>query len=230
MRKMLSGNLPMQEDPFREYVQLWKREKFDKPIIILIGGNIGTGKSTFAEVLRQKFVHCNVVPTGIIRSILQTLVSEAKSPELFYHTYDLPKLYDGRKMSTIDKAIQGYEKQTRLVDKGIRSLVKFFESERQISIIEGNHILPSTTKELTKHINIIPVFFKNNDTNLYKETVSSSTHIRKLSKQQFAATKMIHDRIVKVAKKLDLPVFDIKEQSKALAYVGSRLKLLNGNK
>lgn len=214
-------------DQFAEYTKKWESGTFDKPLLILIGGHIGVGKSTFAETLNRRLTHATVTPTGVIRSILQTLTSEEQNPELFLHTYDLSSLYRNSPLTEEDKAVRGYEAQAQTVDKGVRSLVSFFESEGQMSILEGNHILPSTAKELSQHANIIPVFFANSDPILYEQTISGPTHRRRLSKNQLYTTRVIHDYITTQAINLGLPVFDIKNQHDALNYVSQKLKVMN---
>ena len=99
-----------------------------------------------------------------------------------------------------------------------------------MAILEGNHILPTTAKELAKDIYIIPVFFTNNDLELYRKTISGPTHKRNLSRKQVNATRAIHDSIAKQALQLGLPVFDITQQLAALEYINQRLKTLNGGR
>ena len=215
-------------DGFSLYNKAWREGKIKKPVIILIGGHIGTGKTTFAEKIKERLPYASLLTTAIIRAILQSLTSEKQTPELFKHTYDLIQLEDPR-LSITKKAIQGYRKQAQAVDRGLRKLVTFFESEGQLSIIEGNHILPYTTKELCARSNIISLFFESPDIKIYRETVSGPTHRRKMTSQQFKITKIHHDYIIKEALRCKQTIFKFGDTQSALEYVENKLAQLVKN-
>jgi len=71
------------------YNELWEQGEVSKPVVFLIGGYAGTGKSTLAKEITNYFKNINVLPTGIIRSILREYVSKESNPYLYAHTYNL---------------------------------------------------------------------------------------------------------------------------------------------
>lgn len=209
-------------DGFSFFNKAWEEGKIKKPVIILIGGHIGTGKTTFAEMLKSKIPHSSLITTAIIRSILQSLIPENALPELHMHTYDFPLRNKNAKLLQ-KEAIESFEVQAKAVDQGLKKLISFFESEKQLSIIEGNHILPSTVKKLQKRSNIISLFFKAPEDELYKKTISGQTHKREVSLEQFKIVRLIHDYLIFEAKRNKQILFCFGETKSAMDYIETKL-------
>ncbi len=209
-------------DNFLIFNKAWREGKIKKPVIILIGGHIGTGKTTFAEEIKERLPYASLLTTAIIRSILQSLIPETQAPELYKHTYDLAQLEDSN-LSVEERLIKGYETQAKVIDKGLRKLISFFESEGQLSIVEGNHILPRTTKELSRHNNIISLFFECPDTKIYRQTVSGLTHRRKISPTKFRTIRTLHDYIVREARAQGQAIFKLGDTKAASNYIEKKL-------
>ncbi len=209
-----------------EYNHLWSAGEIAEPLNVLVGGNIGTGKSTFTELLAKHLQHVNVLPTGIVRSVLQSLDLQTVAPELYGHSYELGKHVDEPSLSEIQKAVVAFERQLLLVDKAIRNILAFSKTEGQQYILDGNHVMPSTVAELQQTSNLIGLFFKTTSIDQYRKNVSGPTHQRQLTESQFEIVRALHDYIVEEAQKHNLPVFEYTEQEEALVYVSSQVALI----
>jgi|GEM_PF-2666652 len=211
---------------FAKYNQLWKAGEIAHPLCIMVGGNIGTGKSTLANQLLENLSYCNLLPTGIVRSILQSMDLASIFPELYGHSYQLNELIIDPNLSEEQKAVNAFEKQLGVVDKAIRRILDFSQSEGQQYILDGNHISPKTAREYADlQPNFIGVFFKTTDTVQYRENVSGPTHQRTLSSGEFMIVRAIHDYIITEAERYQLPVFEYNQQKEAMNYITSRIAL-----
>ena len=211
---------------FSKYNQLWKAGEIAHPLCIMVGGNIGTGKSTLANRLLENLSYCNLLPTGIVRSILQSMDLGSIFPELYGHSYQLNELVIDSALSEEQKAVVAFAKQLGVVDKAIRRILDFSQSEGQQYILDGNHISPRTAREYAdRQPNFIGVFFKTTDVNQYRENVSGPTHQRTLSGGEFMIVRAIHDFIVTEAEHYQLPVFEYNQQKEAMNYVTSRITI-----
>lgn len=212
------------DEIFNRYNSLWKAGKISHPLVVLIGGHIGTGKSTFTKLLEQHITNICSVPTGVIRSIQQANSTKEDNPILFNHSFDLYKLISDRALSNKERAIIGFQHQSEMIQGAISNIIHFSKSEGQQYIIEGNHILPSFIFENINKKNIIYLFFKTTDIAAYKRLVSGPTHRRSLTNDQFNITRDIHDYIVDEAQRFHLPLFEYDQQEKALKYVSEKLQ------
>lgn len=112
----------------------------DVPLIILIGGATGVGKSTVADGLARKLGTPRVVTTDAVREVLRGVVSRDAHPELHCSTFeagDLPA-FGG----AADPVIAGLLAQVRLVAAGMASLVSRALVEAVDIIVEGVHVVP----------------------------------------------------------------------------------------
>lgn len=200
---------------FSKLNELWNRGKVKEPIILLIGGYIGTGKSTFAKHVSENIDNITVLPTGIIRAIYQSIVSVDKYPEVFRHTYDFYNKTE---------ALSSFIKQVSIVQKGIERIVSFAYSEKQHYIIEGNHITPAFCIELAKKYPVISIFFKVNDKQKYTQTIIGPTHFREFNQTQLDIIYFLHDYFVNETEKFKLPLFNFDQTTEAIKYI---VKLLN---
>ncbi len=208
------------------YNRLWNERKIKVPLNILIGGNIGTGKSTFSRLLTKHLFHINVIPTGIIRSIIQSMDVQSQIPEIHRHTYQLVKIFGHLSISETQKVIKAFERQRLVIDNIIRKILEFSKTEGQQYIIDGNHVMAKTISQLKKTQHIIGVFFKTSSVDQYRLNVAGPTHQRQLTKKQFEMVLAIHDYLVAEAIRYDIPVFEYKEQNEALEYVASQVGVI----
>lgn len=213
-------------ETIKTYNLLWGEGKLKKPLNIMIGGNIGTGKSTFANLLTEHLHHINVLPTGIVRSVLQSLSLQDQMPELYGHSYQLGQLIDEPELSETERAVIAFDRQLTVIDKAIRQILEFSQTEGQQYILDGNHVKAQTVAELQAVINLIGVFFQTSDVNQYRKNISGPTHQRQLSEQQFEVVRALHDFLIAEANKYGLPVFEYNEQEAAFVYVASQIAIL----
>ena len=199
---------------FSKFNQLWNQGKIKNPLVLLIGGYIGTGKSTFAKQVSENIDNTTVLSTGILRAIYQSIMPVDKYPEVFRHTYDF---YNK------NEAFSYFTKQTSIVQKGIERIIAFAYSEKQHYIIEGNHVTPDFCVKMTEKYPVINVFFKVNNKEKYKKTITGSTHFRNLSDAQLNIVYFFHDYFVSEVGKHKLSIFNYDQTNEALKYVGEKL-------
>ena len=192
----------------------------------MIGGNIGTGKSTFAHLLTEHLRHINVLPTGIIRSVLQSLNLQDRAPELYGYSYQLGQLVDEPSLSESEKAVIGFERQLAVVDRAVRKILEFSRTEGQQYILDGNHVVARTIVDLQDKFNLVGVFFQTSNVEQYRKNISGPTHQRQLTPEEFEIVRTVHGHIISEAVKYGFPVFEYNEQDKALQYVASQVAII----
>jgi 2-phosphoglycerate kinase len=117
--------------------------KVNKPIIILMGGATGVGKSTVATMLAARLGITRQVSTDVIREVMRSLFARELVPVLYDSSFSA---YEALRTMPLpqetDKVIVGFLEQAAMVWVGIRALIERAVLERTNFIIEGAHVVP----------------------------------------------------------------------------------------
>lgn len=202
-----------------KFIKKWTRDQSLKPVIVLIGGYAGTGKSTLAQQISAVIGGAQIIPTGILRSVIQLHANKISQPELFLPSYDMHLLVEDEK--TPDVFI-GFEAQSQKVIEAVRSITDFMATEKQHLIIEGNHILPT---EVYSHSDclMIELYLGVRDPQLHQKMLGGITHRRDITHHQFDTARQLHDRLISDALASNKIVFWEDEHKLALDSVINRI-------
>lgn len=125
---------------FRRWTILKRK---DIPIIMLIGGTAGSGKSTVAQQVATRLGITRVTSTDLIRQVMRAFFSPALMPVLHHSSFDVPVggLVLPREAGH-DLGLLGYLEQSRQVSVGANAILERAERERVSTLIEGVHLVP----------------------------------------------------------------------------------------
>ena len=114
--------------------QRWQRvEHLDVPVVILIGGATGVGKSTIATQLAARLGIVRVVATDAIREVMRALhVSSFQADQAMREP----------PIRGVDALVVGFREQTAAVSVGINALIERAATEGTSIVIEGAHVVP----------------------------------------------------------------------------------------
>ena len=119
----------------------WVRRS-KKPVIILLGGATGTGKSTLAMELAYRLGVQWVTGTDMIRETMRTVLSADLVPGLHDHSFR-GMLVGGQVLSDPrERVLAGFRQQAAQVAVGVRAVIRRAVRENAGIIIEGTHIAP----------------------------------------------------------------------------------------
>lgn len=114
------------------------------PLIILIGGITGTGKSTLTNELAYKLNIVRTQSTDMMREIVRCYLPPKKSPTLSYSSFEA---WRGLKKSDVSASraelIDGFLSQFELVKQGLEATIFRAVKESHDLIVDGVHVLPS---------------------------------------------------------------------------------------
>jgi 2-phosphoglycerate kinase len=121
----------------------WREvERLDVPIVILIGGATGVGKSTIATQLAARLGIVRVVATDAIREVMRSMLSSELMPTLHTSSFESDSALREPPTSSADALILGFREQTAAVAVGIDALIDRAALEGTSIIIEGAHVVP----------------------------------------------------------------------------------------
>ena len=116
--------------------------RIDRPLIILIGGATGVGKSTVATQLAARLGITRIIPTDAIREVMRSMFSEELMPTLHTSSFDADHLVRHPLPRNADPVIIGYREQAAAVAVGAQALVRRAVAENTDLILEGAHLVP----------------------------------------------------------------------------------------
>ena len=119
----------------------WVRRS-EMPVIILIGGATGTGKSTLAMELASRLGVVWVTSTDMVRETMRTVLSPDLVPGLHDHSFRGIVLGGQVLSDPRERVLAGFQQQAGQVAVGVRAVIKRAIRENAHIIIEGTHIAP----------------------------------------------------------------------------------------
>jgi len=119
----------------------WVRNA-DAPVIILIGGATGTGKSTLAMELAYRLGVNWLVSTDMVRETMRTVLSSELVPGLHDHSFRGILLGGDVLSDPRERVLAGFHRQAAQVAVGVRAVIDRAMREHADIIIEGTHLAP----------------------------------------------------------------------------------------
>jgi 2-phosphoglycerate kinase len=136
---------------------VWRRfQEPDRPVILLLGGPTGAGKTSLAlEVSRRLGIHA-VLSTDAIRQIMRLVLSPELVPAIHASSYDAHQAV--RTAPGEDPVIEGFLAQASIVSVGVRAMLDRAVSENTSLILDGVSIVPGLL-DLSKYSETAHVIF-----------------------------------------------------------------------
>lgn len=126
----------------RNFVRWQGVAHLDVPLVLLIGGATGVGKSTIATQIAARLGVVRVIPSDSVREVMRGLFSRELMPTLYTSSFDADSALREPPARAADRVIVGFREQTAAVSVGLRALIERSAIEGTSSIIEGAHVVP----------------------------------------------------------------------------------------
>ena len=127
---------------FRE----WQRvDRLDRPLIVLLGGTTGTGKSTVATMLAGRLGVTRVIATDAIRQVMRSCFTHDFMPAVHYSAFDAAGAVQApaeAREEGADVDLAGFARQAESVGTGVAAIVERAVEEGTPTVVEGIHVLP----------------------------------------------------------------------------------------
>jgi len=124
---------------FRQWQTLLRLET---PLIILIGGATGVGKSTLATELAHRLGITRVISTDMVRQTMRAFFAPELMPAIHTSSFDAAAAVRVPVPRETDLSKVGFMEQTKAVSVGIEAIIDRGIDEAQRMVVEGVHIVP----------------------------------------------------------------------------------------
>lgn len=124
------------------YRRLREVANLDRPVVILIGGTTGVGKSTIATEIAHRLGITRIVSTDSIREVMRGIFTRELMPAIYESSFNAWRGLRVPVPHGANPVIVGFREQTAAVITGIRSLIERASVEGESLVIEGVHMVP----------------------------------------------------------------------------------------
>jgi 2-phosphoglycerate kinase len=112
----------------RRYRNWHRLDRLDRPLVVMIGGAAGVGKSTVATMLAHRLGITRVIATDVIRQVLRAFFTAEAMPSVHHSAFEVGP--------------SGFAEQADLVGTAVAAIVERAGAERTPLVVEGVHAVP----------------------------------------------------------------------------------------
>ncbi len=152
------------------YVKWEAVTKLNVPLIVLLGGATGVGKSTIATQLATRLGITRVVSTDAVREVLRSAFTRAMFPTLYASSFQADEAVRQPIPHSGDRLIIGFREQAAAVSVGAQALIDRAISEGTDMILEGAHLVPGFLEkaESSRNAIVVPLLVVVDDEELHR--------------------------------------------------------------
>ena len=116
----------------------------DRPVIVLLGGTSGVGKSSLALEVARRLSIGRVLSTDSIRDVMRVMVSDELVPTLHVSSFEAHTRVaaDPDPAEHSDLVIEGFLEQTRTIYVGVRAIIERAITESTSLVLDGVSLVP----------------------------------------------------------------------------------------
>jgi 2-phosphoglycerate kinase len=199
----------------RRLRQLQTLHQLDTPVVLLVGGSTGTGKSTLATEAAHRLGITRVTSTDFIRQTMRAFFSREFMPSVHYSSFDAAlALTKAEEDESGDAALLGFLDQTRNVLVGVEAAIDRALEEGWSMVLEGVHLVPGMLAPVRPGALVVQCVVAISNEELHRSHFwirdAVSEGLRPLEKyiEGMPEIRLIQDAILDRARRFDVPVIE----------------------
>ena len=188
-------------------------QQIEEPLLLLVGGTTGTGKSTIATEVAHRLGITRVTSTDFIRQTMRAFFAEEFMPSVHFSSFDARlALTKAEEEESGDAALLGFLDQTRNVLVGVQAALERAATERWSMVLEGVHLVPGMVVPDVEGTFFVQCVVTIEDENLHRSHFwvrdYSTEGLRPLERylDSLPQIREIQDYLVERARRHDVPV------------------------
>lgn len=193
---------------------LWRKLKRPEiPLIIMIGGATGVGKSTIAAEVAHRLGITRIICTDIIRSVMRGMISPDLLPAIHSSSYSVAETLTVPLPENSEPILIGFTEQVSKIVVGVNAVINRAAEEKVSTLIEGVHVIPKFITEHQKKVHEIIIVIKVNNykahrARFYQRYEENPNRETEKYLSRFEAIRDIQDYVAGLARKHNIPVIN----------------------
>ena len=187
----------------------WERlNQLDRPLVLLLAGTTGVGKSTLAAMAAHRLGITRVIATDVIRQVLRASFARDFMPSVHSSAFEVD--------------MEGYAEQAEAVGTGVTAIVERACDEGTPIVIEGVHVAPGMlSKELAGRCLVVEAVLVVEDEDLHRAHFEARGDRRPAERYvaRFGQIRHIQDHLAGKASQRGVAVIDNANIDEALGRV-----------
>jgi 2-phosphoglycerate kinase len=181
----------------------------ERPVVLLVGGATGTGKSTVATEVAHRLGITRVTSTDFIRQTIRAFFSPAFMPSVHYSSFEG------------EPTIDGFLEQTHNVLVGVGAVLGRALAESWSIVLEGVHLVPGLVPDEIEGAVVVHAVLRIESDAVHRtrfhvrDTATGGTRAMEKYLGRLAAIREIQDYIVDAAERTGVPVIESTDRDTA---------------
>lgn len=213
LRELAAAVLTEYEDDgaVRRFLDWQRVDRLERPLLVLLAGAPGVGKSTLATMLAHRLGVTRVIATDAVRQVIRAFFSAEFMPAVHFSSFEAGGTLDAHALGSADPDIAGFIHQAESVRTGVEAIVDRAIREQQSMVLEGVHLIPGSIGEQLR-ARCIPVHavVTVDDQELHRDHFSLRGGERPATRylNRFEQIRKLQAHLVLRAEEVGVPVLD----------------------
>jgi len=205
---------------------VWRQYQVpDRPVILLLGGAAGGGKTSLALEVAHRLGIGRVLSSDSVRQVMRIMLSPDLAPAIHGSSYDAYKLIPDEALGE-DPVIEGFLAQTATVSVGVRASMDRAVAENSSLVFDGVSLVPGLI-DLEAYGELAHVIFlvvATLDTDLYASRFEARAEQQKHRSahrylENLDAILKIQDHFLEAAERFGIPIVDNESFDRAVLLI-----------
>lgn len=183
----------------------------ERPLVLLVGGATGTGKSTVATEVAHRLGITRVTSTDFIRQTIRAFFPPAVMPSVHYSSFEG------------EPPIRCFLEQTEQVLIGVGAVLGRALAEAWSIVLEGVHLVPGLVPEQIEGAIVVQAMLRVESEEVHRarfhvrDASTGGTRAMEKYVQRLGAIRKIQEYIVDEAERAGVPVIEGTNRERAIA-------------
>jgi 2-phosphoglycerate kinase len=199
------------EDAAKRFLDWEGLDRLERPLIVVLGGAPGVGKSTLATLLAGRVGITRVIATDAIRQVIRAFFSNDFMPVVHHSSFEAGATVDPHEVGDADPDIVGYLRQVASVRTGVVAIAERAIQEGTPMILEGVHLVPgSLGDDAGSRCALVEAVVAIEDEDAHRSHFSLRAGDRPAMRylRRFEQIRKLQDHLVERARAHGVPVID----------------------
>jgi 2-phosphoglycerate kinase len=186
----------------------------DLPVILLVGGATGTGKSTVATDVAYRLGITRVTSTDFVRQTMRAFFSQEFMPAIHHSSFEAGRATADDDAEGAEAVLDGFLEQTRDVLVGVQAAIDRALEEGWSMVLEGVHLVPGMLPREIRGALVVQCVLAINDAEAHashfwiRDTDSEGVRPYEKYLDAFDDIRLVQAYILGRARKNDVPVIE----------------------